>query len=353
MLQQRTIHAAEYLHQQRLQTPHAALRRRQRLLKYGWRVLVTLALISTVLLVLVELADSVFQLNINDLRSSGYPIQFILLYFLPIFVLAPTIALFYVRLLIKTLTLSVDSIVREKAARTWDFLKLSDVRPRSVIFGKVLATFRTTFGEYLLLGVLRIGVVTWFGLTMSRMSLNVFPQNFDKWSIRLEYPPEPQYLLMACAALPVLTLFSGLFTVVVGVLSGLFLKRPQIWVAWGVRTAVLVAVFLIFNFTANIYFQRFSPKIYVEDFDGDLIETTDLSYEGTPSWTIGVALSYTGSSFLDNGYHVNTLLISHTPVRVGQHTYLLWALVIVPVIYIILIAGLLWLTVFAARRQGM
>lgn len=67
----------------------------------------------------------------------------------------------YVVVTLVTLGLSAASITRERAHKTWDVLLLTNVDARQMVLGKWWASLRALWGDHLLVGLLRLGLVEW------------------------------------------------------------------------------------------------------------------------------------------------------------------------------------------------
>jgi hypothetical protein len=57
--------------------------------------------------------------------------------------------------------LATNSIVREKRGKTWDNLILTNVSARRLVIGKWLASLYALYGDHILVGFLRLGMVAW------------------------------------------------------------------------------------------------------------------------------------------------------------------------------------------------
>lgn len=86
---------------------------------------------------------------INNLRGVGF-----------VMMITMNMALYMVVILI-TLGLSANSIQREKNGKTWDTLLLTNIDARRIVWGKWWASLRAMWGDHLMVGLLRLGLVGW------------------------------------------------------------------------------------------------------------------------------------------------------------------------------------------------
>jgi hypothetical protein len=57
--------------------------------------------------------------------------------------------------------LASNSIIREKRGKTWDNLILTNINARTLVLGKWMASMYALYGDYILVGFLRLGMVAW------------------------------------------------------------------------------------------------------------------------------------------------------------------------------------------------
>ncbi len=67
----------------------------------------------------------------------------------------------YVVVILITLGLSAASITREKTGKTWESLLLTNIDSRRIVLGKWWASMLALWGDHLMIGLLRLGMVAW------------------------------------------------------------------------------------------------------------------------------------------------------------------------------------------------
>lgn len=76
------------------------------------------------------------------------------------------IALYVVVTLI-TMGLASNSISREQEGRTWESLLLTTLDVRQIVWGKWWATLHALWGDHIMIGILRVGAVSWIALVLT------------------------------------------------------------------------------------------------------------------------------------------------------------------------------------------
>ena len=140
------------------------------------------------------------------------------------------LALYLVVTLI-TMGLAASSIHREQEGRTWESLLLTTLDPRAIIYGKWWATLRALWGDHLMVGWLRLGLVAWLAV-----SLASFQQSPDA-------RPDVPLLLLAFAIITAFTVVDAGFSAALGLLSPLLAPGNSLLI--GVLVARLIVSVLI------------------------------------------------------------------------------------------------------------
>jgi hypothetical protein len=120
-------------------------------------------------------------------------------------------------LMIQTLSLSANSVAREKQANNWDMLVLTGIDARQIIRGKWWATVRRMWPSYAFLGVLRAAVIIWFGASVSRVyEISLMSFNYYGGNIELILPSASNFGV-AAVSIFALTMINLPFTAACGV----------------------------------------------------------------------------------------------------------------------------------------
>lgn len=120
-------------------------------------------------------------------------------------------------LMLHTLTLSANGIVREKQAATWEMLILTGIDARQIVRGKWLAVVQYQFPAYVMLGLLRVGAVVYLSADLSRTNANsFFVGNLNPWVL---IPPPALQVLLAGIIVFLFTLVNLFFTAACGILA--------------------------------------------------------------------------------------------------------------------------------------
>jgi hypothetical protein len=179
---------------------------------------------------------------------------------LNVLVVLPVAAAFILHfyLMIQTLSLSSDSIARERHMNNWDMLVLTGIDSRKIVRGKWWATVRSMWRRYALLGLLRAAVVIWIGASTGRG----FMYNYYLYTNRLEVLIPPAFnFIPAALGVFALTMMNLPFTAACGVSamsenirsSALTLAR-----AIGIRLLTILAFAIIGLFSGGLAFGIFS-----------------------------------------------------------------------------------------------
>jgi hypothetical protein len=169
-------------------------------------------------------------------------------------------------LMIQTLSLSANSIAREKQANNWDMLVLTGVDARKIIRGKWSATVRRMWRSYFVLSILRAAVIIWFGTSTSRVFALTY--NFAPgyaYALPNLDIPTPLNFFTAMASVFAFTMVNLLFTAACGVSA--FNKRGSLGLALALSTRILLLVGLsgaivLFSAFLSTYTMAIAPYDY-------------------------------------------------------------------------------------------
>lgn len=125
-----------------------------------WIVLAVVMLLPAALTTLYLYFGSLF-FNLRDFGTSFFLFQsFNALQIGQLMLLIMNIAMTIVVTMI-SFGLATNSIIREKRGKTWDNLILTNVSARRLVIGKWLASMYALYGDHILVGILRLGLVAW------------------------------------------------------------------------------------------------------------------------------------------------------------------------------------------------
>lgn len=309
-----TIANAERLHQQR------AVKRSSRAIRSLRLLLFILVLFFAVSTILVQFLISLKVIDISNILSRLSPqnreIVNVYLYWIPLAVLLPVTLVWHFRLLVRVLSLSAHTIVREYTTGAWETLILTHVTARNIVLGKWWAIVRCWFREYLILAVLRISVILWFGLVYSNYvrdfttnRLGFRPPNF-----RVTMPE----LLMLCLSILLFTLINLPCTAAFGVLGGILYWRSGLIISFVVRVATLFVIAAPLIIGGTLMIQIFSPEPVTVTFS-----TANSSYQiwlppgyGTPYWALSETFKHGGFALIDNGSLLHLTRLNRRDVSV-------------------------------------
>ncbi len=198
-------------------------------------------------------------------------------------------------LMIQTLSLSANSVAREKQANNWDMLVLTGVDSRQIIRGKWWATVRRMWPMYAFLGILRAAVIMWIGASVSRVFVYSYPVAPNI------HIPTPLHFLVSAASVFILTMLNLPFTAACGVSA--FNKRSSIGLARAIATRLfiisgisLITVFtgwLLFRASYNT-FQDIGARVLLAVFDNGVnfgSELVTYRYDSRNTYYVNISLA--------------------------------------------------------------
>lgn len=248
---------AELHYQRRSAIPvrHTILRR------LGTVVLVA-GLIIALSLVVLELWSALARTDLTALLGGQDALQLLLLNILPLLLL-PLTFVFHFSLLLRALMFSTGSIRRERLGATWQLLQLTDQSPARIILAKWIATVWHLAPHYLLLSVLRVGVIIFVGLELFRFDNFYIDRNSVQFFFAVKPLPfrvQPEMFVISAALVVLLTFANLLFTSALGVFVSVARRSgysgDQVAIAFVLRTVLLVfpALWLISHAQQSSYY---------------------------------------------------------------------------------------------------
>ena len=238
-------------------------------------------------------------------------------------------------LMIQTLSLSANSVAREKRANNWDMLVLTGVDARQIIRGKWWATVLRMWPIYVFLGILRAAVIIWFGASLTRVyQIRVMSMNFSGAPDEVIPARRHEFCGVAAASIFMLTMVNLPFTAACGVSaisaqtrnSALTLGR-----AIGTRLLILGVPALIGAF------MTFALALWRSQFFTDIVGGTLVI-------------------LLDNGFSVGNQLVGwelmNPYVDNSDKGYLVVVILLAMVAYFLFTALLLRMAEWQATRQN-
>ncbi|MEQ8671935.1 MAG: hypothetical protein RLP44_31505 [Aggregatilineales bacterium] len=140
-------------------------------------------------------------------------------------------------LMLRTLSMSAETFVREKRGGTWESLVLTSAGARRLVLGKWWGVVSIVWKEYVLLAILRAFLIVVIGIVITvRQSVALFPLDADPVSTAL-----PGIVLAWIFSFAFMMINMG-FTVAAGVMGSLFgrIHTPSISTGQSARLLVLV-----------------------------------------------------------------------------------------------------------------
>lgn len=227
----------------------------------GWRILLRLSqwVMLTISLILFggEFAGALLQ---RDAAPIGERLGVLTGVFI-----AYTVVRHFV-LMLQTLSLSANSIAREKQSANWDILLLTGIDARRIIYGKWLAVVQRQLPAYIMLGLLRAGAVVYFSAFTSRSFYQlIYSPNYS--NILIPISPLPLQILLAGAVIFLLTLLNLPFTAACGVAASAEARSSVMALvrALILRPITLMSVVLVSSFVNALAYAIFGfnlPSVF-------------------------------------------------------------------------------------------
>lgn len=215
-------------------------------------------------------------------------------------------------LLLQTLSLSANSIAREKQAMNWDMLVLTGIDGRQIVYGKWLAVVQRQFPAYVRLGLLRAMALVFWNAYLSRVSFTSFYTYYSS-SLVSVIPPLPLQILLAAGLIFLLTLANLFFTAACGVMASAQFKRPVGALVSAVisRPLVLIGFIFVFSLLSRVLNVAFTPFPNSTTFwiSSALVLAliTLLDNGGNLVWSLVATQYLLQSGYSINGFYGNSL----------------------------------------------
>lgn len=304
-----------------------------------WRVIIAISLFSSLSIFAVELLGAIFGFELADFPQNAAIVVFVVLYLLPVYVLVPATTMIHVLLLYRTNAVAVNAIAREKSDNAWEMLILTGVNARQIVLGKWWATVRYVLRDYWLLAGLRVGLVIWLGLGITRTGY-LLPPPLPFEVGRHQFDPNPVAILLSTASILLLTIASPFVTASFGLLSGLLSWRIGVFLGLGLRSIGIIFIGIGFMIISGQYISQYAPNSY------------DTQYWGTPEWITGSAIGIAGSGIITNGLTLSSLMVQDDFAQHGFFVFGFYGAILVLFTYVVLIWIVLQLAERVAIKQG-
>jgi hypothetical protein len=336
---------AELTYQRRSSATRRPRRLLRRILAWPWKILLALAIMSAVILLVVEPFAAVIGYDVASLPIEMHPLAALVLFFIPVVSLIPLTLLVHFRTQLRTLALASNTISREKRGGTWDILLLTPISARQIVRGKWWATVRHAWREYLLLALLRAGSILWVTLEAGRYIIYSYP------TYRIEirphyYEPQPLFMLFSVALMVGFTLLNLLYTSAFGMLGSVFNRGggTSLTLAIVIRTVTLIGLALGVGLLSHVL----------------LINFIIGSYPSSDSflYRLHMVMQMVAFTLFDNGSILSGLFANHNFPASGSSYYVHYVanMLIGGLVTIIVYLVLTWLSLRLAqwliRRQG-
>ncbi len=295
--------------------------------------------IITVLVVAYALIQLGILLIASLTQTNPVPIASQLLLFSALLVIIIVYYHFY--LMLQTISISADSIVREKLNQAGDMAGISGVNARQIVWGKWWVTVQGLLPRYLLLGILRVGATAAVGMGVAAMSF--LSPYYNNGYVQL---PHPITIMVASVLAIVLTVANLGFSAACGMMSSAISKRSA-------RATVL-------GFAIQIIFSLVAAIILIFVFNRLLLVAIEPASRSIYSSISFAATSLASTSVIDNGYGLlsTPLYVSFVSKNVSNYSSIVpvnfdWiiAALLTLTFYIILIVFALWVAKRSLKRS--
>jgi hypothetical protein len=293
---------AELTFQQRSSGARRRRRLLRRLLAWPGKILLALAVMSAVVLLVVEPFVTAIGYDLASLPAEMHNFAAVILFFIPLIALIPLTLLIHFRTQLRTLALASNSISREKRGGTWDLLLLTPVSAREIVRGKWWATLKYVWRGYALLTLLRVASLFWLVQEAGRYNIHTYPT----YRVEIQphyYPHSALHLLLAASVVALLTMLNAGYTSALGTLGSVFNRGggTSLTLAIAIRTVTLIAI------GAGIMLAGHLLLVHV-------LYKLSSSYDPlSQPWMVYQMLVSAGVNILDNGFIVAGTLASFSP----------------------------------------
>lgn len=208
-------------------------------------------------------------------------------------------------LMFRTLVMSANSIARERNAKSWELLLLTNATTRQIVVAKWWAVVRRQWRDYAQLAIMRIGAISFLALNFS---VNFSFGQFPYFSYGSQGPLTEPYrttvflitisiVLLSAAIIAALTMLNLMFTAACGIVGGSISQRAALALPFGViiRFILIIIVAILAGVPGYLVLK---PDI-----------ETFAYYPDPVLNTVFLILALVGVSAVDNGSIAAGLLI--------------------------------------------
>lgn len=242
------------------------------------------------------------------------------------------VSMYHLLLMFQTISLTANSISREKEAQTWDMLVLTGIDARQIVRGKWWAAVQHQLPKYLLLGLLRIGATASVAIGASS-SLYLAFNNYDRHILL----PHPASLILTAVIIMAFTLANLAFSAACGVMASAASRRSVIAIARGFGNQILLslitAIGLVYLFTRVYNSAFYSVYSVIAAGAGSLIDN------GVVLTTTAIYVDYFSSYYAPQA--------SDSP-----YTPISWEWIAGAVIAMLLYGLLIWFALWQAEKSA-
>ncbi|MBL8118395.1 MAG: hypothetical protein J0L63_06925 [Anaerolineae bacterium] len=202
-----------------------------------------------------------------------------------IYILTLFTVVWHFSLLLRTMSLSAHSIVREKEAHTWELMILTGVDARQIVRGKWWATIQQQWKRYLILAILRIGIIVWLAGLQGGWFSGTSSIYYTRTQIELAHPVS---IVWGVAFIFIVTFANLGYTAACGVVASVSSRRSSSAIARGLIQRTVIALL---------------PIIVL------YLVYTQIRWWSQPLSSILGILAASAITLVDNGISVGSLLV--------------------------------------------
>ncbi len=242
------------------------------------------------------------------------------------------VTLFYhFYLMFQTISLSANSIAREKESQTWDMLVLTGIDARQIVRGKWWATVQRQFPRYILLGLFRVGASAAAGLLLITIFNSAGIYYSSAGQLQLAHPIS---ILISAVFAVALTVANLGLSAACGVMGSAISKSSMTAITRGIANQIVLSSLSALGISILL---SFSPST--------------LRYNGYS--LVGTS----AVSLIDNGYTMTTNAMSirynyRTDAPVPPIISIEPGWIIAGLVTLVLYALLIWLVLWWAEKRA-
>jgi hypothetical protein len=259
------------------------------LIAFVWRVVNTIPQQPSLLYWLLN----EFHFDITNYYSSG--IHNIMTHIMLLFPLC--VVIWDLWLMFQTLTMSANSIARERNGKSWELLLLTGVNARQIVRAKWWAVVHRQWRNYALLAIMRIGAISFLAMSFDVQFYFGRPPSFSYGSVGPVAEPHIStvfgiavaIVLLSAALIAVLTMLNLMFTAACGIVGGIITPRSSLAVPSGIGVLLIVTLLVTILFAVPGYLVL---KPDIENFG---------YYPDPVVSTVFLIFGLIGASMVDNG----------------------------------------------------